>query len=368
MVTKLKPTTSFSSMPTLSHSAMVQAIRCTGHEHSLIVQGGMGGAKTAMLKEISELTGMRPVLLDCTTKADVGDCLMPNFYKDKDGQITAFDMVPNVEFGMHMNEDIVLCVDEVGKNRALMPALTRLFQERIFGSRKLSDRSILFGCTNLAAENVGDVLSPLLRNRVTVVRKLSPTNEEWMRWAIQNNIHPILISAAHEFPEFFTSFTDYENFQDNEYIYDPRDPSRTAYVTCRSLAGCNSYVSNRMSLGDESVLQLVAGTIGFSAAHKIITFMSLDDALPQYEEIVNRPKETKVPESAGAKIMIALKLMQRVEQEDYSQVHTYMERLPMEMQGLFFNQIIKLKTKRQWVEKQPKFTEFVRKNFALFTS
>lgn len=40
----------------------------------------------------------------------------------------------------------------------------------------------------------------------------------------------------------------------------------------------------------------------------------------------------------------------------------------MEMQGLFFNQIIKLKTKRQWVEKQPKFTEFVRKNFALFTS
>ncbi len=123
-----------------------------------------------------------------------------------------------------------------------------------------------------------------------------------------------------------------------------------------------------MILGDESVLQLVAGTIGFKAAHEILTFMSLDDTLPKYEEIVNRPKETKVPEAAGAKIMLALKLMQRVEQEDYSAVHTYMERLPMEMQGLFFNQMIKVASKRKWVERQPKFTEFVRKNFAMFTS
>lgn len=368
MTTKLQGN-SFSAMPTLSHSAMVQAIRHTGHEHSIIVQGGMGGAKTAMLKEIAALTGMRPVLFDCTTKVDIGDALMPSFHKDKDGQIDSFSHVPNIEFGLHLKEDIVLCVDEVGKNRALMPGLTRLFQERIFGNVQMTERSILFGCTNLAAENVGDVLSPLLRNRVTVMRKLSPTNEEWvLNFAIPNGIDPILIAAAYEFPQFFHSFTDYEEPKPDHDFYDPRVPSRTAFVTCRSLAGCNPYVANRRILGDESVLQLVAGTIGFNAAHKILTFMSLDDTLPKYEEIVHRPKETGVPEAAGAKIMLVLKLMQRVEQEDYNEVHTYMERLPMEMQGLFFNQIIKAASKRKWVEKEPKFTEFVRKNFAMFTS
>lgn len=368
MATKLKSQTHAPTEPILSHSAMVDAIATCGHLETIIMVGDMGSAKTDTLKELEKRTGMRGVLMDCTTKVDVGDMLMPQFVKDSHGNSIAFDMVPNVEFGLHLKEDIVLMVDEVGKNRGLMPALTRLFQERRLGNHFLTPKSILYAATNLSIEGVGDILPPLLRNRVTVIRKAKPTNTEWINWAGPNNINPILIAAAYEFPDFFATFTDVDKPEENLYIYDPRDQSRTAFVTARSLAKCSPYFDNRAVLGDASVLQLVAGKVGFKAAHDIMTFVSLDDALPTYEHVVANPEKVKVPEAVGAKIMMAIKLMQRVEQADYAAVHDYIERMPMEIQGLFFNQIMKHSAKQDWVGRHSKFAAYIRKNFHMFTS
>ena len=52
---------------------------------------------------------------------------------------------------------------------------------------------------------------------------------------------------------------------------------------------------------------------------------------------------------------------------DFPAVFTYIKRLPMEVQALFANQLMKTPTKAVWVSRQADFTEFARKNFALFT-
>jgi hypothetical protein len=59
--------------------------------------------------------------------------------------------------------------------------------------------------------------------------------------------------------------------------------------------------------------------------------------------------------------------MQRVEQAEFSAVFEYIQRLPMEVQALFANQLMKSQSKAVWVARQASFTEFCRKNFNLFT-
>lgn len=360
-----KQTTKFNaSTPLLSLSQCIDLIRNVGSDVTVLVQGDMGSGKTSLLKEITARTGMRGVYFDCTTK-DLGDLYLPRIKDTESGDCVSF--VPNEEFGIHHNEPIVLMLDELGKNRSILNGLLRVMQEKSVGSRKLPEGSIVFATTNLGAENVGDMLPPHARNRIMVVRMQKPNFDQWLLWAAPNGIEPALIAAVHEFPQMLDSFTDVDNPQDNPYIYDPRDASRTAFVTPRSLEKASHVLKKRDMLGDDVVLQAIMGLIGAKAAGDIMTMVNLGDTLPKYKEIADQPNKVKVPTAIGAQIMSALTCMQRVEAEDFANVFTFIQRLPMEIQGLFANQLMKSPTKAVWVARQATFTDFARKNFNLFT-
>lgn len=353
-----------SSTPSLTMKQCVSLISAVGTEVTMLVQGDMGSGKTSLLKEISKATGMRGVYFDCTTK-DLGDLYIPRFKDVETGDFVSF--VPNEEFGLHMDEPIVLMLDELGKNRSILNGLLRVMQEHSVGSRPLKEGSIVFATTNLGAENVGDMLPPHARNRIGVVRMIKPTYEEWMDWAAQNGIEPALIVAVREFPDMLASFTDVEDPKDNTYIYDPRDSSRTAFVTPRSLEKASRVLSHRDRLGDEVILPTMIGLLGAKGAHDIMTMVNLGDTLPKYADIATTPDKVKVPTSVGAQIMSALTCMQRVEAEDFTDVFTYVKKLPMEVQALFASQLMRSSSKAVWVSRNKSFTEFAQKNYNLFT-
>lgn len=367
MATKLTKTTFTASTPTLSMTAVIDLICSVGDEVTILVQGDMGSGKTSLLTEVAKRKRMRGVYFDCTTK-DIGDLFLPDISRSMSGEAQCVSFIPNEEFGVHHNQPIVLMLDELGKNRGILNGLLRVMQERHIGSRPLPKGSIVFATTNLGAENVGDMLPPHARNRIMVIRMLKPNFEEWMVWSSLNDIEPALIGAAHENQEFFQSFTDYENPDENMYIYDPRVPSRTSFVTPRSLAKCSPVLRNRAVLGEHTTKEAMAGLIGGAAAAQIMIVVTLDDQLPTYEDIARRQKDVKIPDSAAAKIMTAIKCLQRVERNDYDEVHDYILRMPMEIQGVFFNQVMKHPKKKEWVPETEKFTQFIRKNFGMFTS
>ena len=350
--------------PTLNISQCADLIATVGADITVLVQGDMGSGKTTLLKAISQRMKMRGVYFDCTTK-DLGDLYLPRIKDTETGDCVSF--VPNEEFGVHYGEPVILMLDELGKNRGILNGLLRVMQERSVGSRPLAEGSIVFATTNLGAENVGDMLPPHARNRIMVVRMKKPSYDEWMNWASQNGIEPALIAAVHEFPAMLESFTDVDNPQDNPYIYDPRDASRTAFVTPRSLEKASKVLARRDVLGGDIVRNAMMGLLGAKAALDIMTIVDLGDTLPKYDVIVAKPTTVKVPDSVGARIISALTCMQRVEQQDFAAVFSYVQRLPMETQALFCNQLIKNSSKAAWVARQSSFTEFTRKNYQLFT-
>lgn len=353
------------SASVLTLKQCVDLITNVGQDVTVLVQGDMGSGKTSLLKEVCARTKMRGVYFDCTTK-DLGDLFLPRISDTEGGDFVSF--VPNEEFGLHHNEPIVLMLDELGKNRSIMNGLLRVMQERSVGSRPLPEGSIVFATTNLGTEGVGDMLPPHARNRIMVTRMQKPNADAWMEWAMAHDIDPSLCAAVKEFPQMLDSFTDVENPQDNPYIYDPRDSSRTSFVTPRSLEKLSHVLKKRAVLGDDIVLQAGIGLVGAKAMHDIMTMVNLGDTLPSHEAIVADPMKTKLPTAIGAKIMLAIRSVQRAEQEDFDAVFAYMQRCPMETTALFATSIIKIKSKTIWVTRKQSFTDFVTKNYALFQS
>lgn len=182
---------------------------------------------------------------------------------------------------------------------------------------------------------------------------------------MENDMDPALMAAVHEFPQMLESFTDVDDFKNNPYIYDPRDPSRTSFVTPRSLEKLSHLLKKRPVLNDHIVLQGAMGLVGAKAANDIMTLVTLGDTLPRYEDYAANPDKVKIPDSAAACIMVALTAIQRVSQADFNNVATYLRRYQMEVQALFFTALAK-SSKGPWACSMSQMTDFIAKNHALF--
>ena len=342
----------------------VNSISLLGHKLTFILEGDIGNGKSATRFMLAEKHPKHRVFYcDCTTK-DVGDLMLPKFMElDADGQVVRF--VANEELGLHMDDPVIIMVDEFGKaNKSVQNALLCLMYERRMGSYKLHEESIVYGTTNLGAEGVGDILPPHARNRFCIITVKKWTNEQWMEWAIRNNCDPQIILFAKEHPEIFDSFTDVENPEDNEYIYHPK-VQRRAFVTPRSLENASHVLKVRDQLGPDVTVANLIGCVGERAAMDLKAQFSLSDQLVPLDEIKNNPKTAKVPTNAAAVCLMMYRTLSNIDRSWMDSWMDYMDRLPANMQGMFVNGVYsdKFDKKRQQaVVNNKKFTDFTMAN------
>ena len=338
----------------------VNSISLLGHKLTFILEGDIGNGKSATRFMLAEKHPKHRVFYcDCTTK-DVGDLMLPKFMElDADGQVVRF--VANEELGLHMDDPVIIMVDEFGKaNKSVQNALLCLMYERRMGSYKLHEESIVYGTTNLGAEGVGDILPPHARNRFCIITVKKWTNEQWMEWAIRNNCDPQIILFAKEHPEIFDSFTDVENPEDNEYIYHPK-VQRRAFVTPRSLENASHVLKVRDQLGPDVTVANLIGCVGERAAMDLKAQFSLSDQLVPLDDIKNNPKTAKVPTNAAAVCLMMYRTLSNIDRSWMDAWMDYMDRLPTEAHGMFVNGVYsdKFDKKRQQaVVTNKKFTDF----------
>jgi len=342
----------------------VNSISLLGNKLTFILEGDIGNGKSATLKTLGEKHQKhRTFYCDATTK-DVGDLMLPKFVElDRDGQFVRF--VANEELGLHIDGPVIIMVDEFGKaNKSVQNALLCLMYERKMGGYELHPESIVYGTTNLGAEGVGDLLPPHARNRFCIITVKKWENIQWMEWAINNDIDPQIILFAKEHPELFHSFTDYENPDDNEYIYHPK-VQRRAFVTPRSLENASHILKVRDQLGPDVTVANLIGCIGERAATDLKAQFSLSDQLVSLDEIKDNPKTAKVPTSAAAVCLLMYRTLSNIDRSWMDAWMDYMDRLPAEAHGMFVNGVYadKFDKKRQQaVVTNKKFTDFTMAN------
>ena len=343
-----------------------QLIKAVGHMRTVLLQGDMGTGKSSVLYELAKQTGFNPCYFDCTTK-DLGELMIPSLQSiETDGCVR---MIPNEELGVHLEQPVILMVDEFGKaNPSVKNGMLRLMLERKIGSYSLHPDSIIFATTNKGSEGVGDMLPPHARNRLTVVQTRKTNHMDWIEWGINNGIDATLLGWVKDNPQLMASFEDVKDPDENPYIFHPQQ-QRLSFVTPRSLHAASDILKVREAFDDQTLTAALMGTIGDRGAMDLMSFVKLADQLPSLQSVKDDPKNAKVPDSAAAICMVVYRTLAALEKDWLNAWMDYLPRLDTEAQALFANGVRAPKySKQAMVMQNKKFTEWAMKNSHLYSA
>ena len=353
------------SMYDISMAEVVSLISAVGHKRTVIVEGAMGSGKTTGIGR--GVANNHPdhiyIEFDCTNK-DIQDLSTPKFMKAVEDMVSDYvEFVPNSELGVHLGKPVIINFDEFMKAPPpVKKGVRRIMLERKVGNIDVTPDSIMYGTSNLAAEGLGDNLPAHQRNAVITVRMRKSTADEWVDWAIDNDLHPSVIGYAKENPHIFQSFEDISDPSENEYIHDPR-VQRDGVITGRSLHAASDVLHQRDHLTDATVTAALIGAIGRRGALDMMAFVELADQLPSLQSIKDDPLNAKVPNNSSATAMVVYRAISLMERDWLDAWMQYMERLPKEDQAVFVMAVTKPTYKGQtWIMLHGKFATWCREN------
>jgi hypothetical protein len=301
--------------------------------------------------------------IDCTL-LDLGDFALP--YTETHGDMKVTKFAPNARFKMHSGRKVIVMLDEIGKAmKSVKNVLLTLMLEHRIGDHYLPADSIVFGTTNLLSDGVGDMLEAHARNRVALVTVRKPDADEWIDWAIANDIAPEVIAWVKQFPHALASYTDNAQ-RENPYIFNPTRAGMGAVVTPRSLEKASHIAKQRAVLGDSLTISLLSGTIGESASRDMQSFFTVVDKLPTWEAIVKDPKTANVPSDTIAKCVLVFSAIARVEKDSLAPWLEYVKRIDLEWQALFATSVMKSQTKQTICVTNKEFRDWCVANTWLF--
>lgn len=338
-------------------------------DNTYMVRGETGIGKSAILKSLGKKPQFKNHMLcyvDMTTQ-DLGDVMMPTILEENGMKICKF--VPNSALGYQYKEPVIIMLDEFGKaNKAVKNAYLPLLQEHRTGENHLKDGSLVFATTNLSIEGLGDVLETHQRNRLNIITARKPSAEEWTIWAVDNNVHPIILAAAEQFPQMLGSFTEYPEPKDNKYIYHPKE-LRESFCTPRSLekASHMMHAIEGKGIGHATIGHALAGTIGPAAAYDVMALLQMNEKLPTIKEILASPTKASLPDSPAALILLIYTAVQSIEKETIDPWMKYIQRMKTEAQALFATTVLRT-GKGSTVGSSKAFIEYATRNGWAFGS
>lgn len=323
---------------TINLNQAATLIRAVGTSNTILLRGQPGVGKSSILASLArELPDYKPCYID-VANLDLGDLAMP--VVDKDSMTTSY--APNARFGISRGskQPVLLMLDELGKaSRPVLNMLLPVILEHRLGDVKLPTGSIVFATTNLDTDGVGDNIPAHAYNRMTVLNVANPTSEQWIAWAQGNDVAPVVLAFANEYPSIFDCYTDLDDDVTNPYIFNPRKGVTKAFCSPRSLEKASNIVKQQEVLGDALYPALV-GTLGENAANDLYALISLESTLPRFEQIVKAPDTTRVPavNESAAHFILAFMLAGRSTPDNLSAIVQYVNRWEhFEGQALFIN-------------------------------
>ena len=351
-------------MHTVTIKELRTLIPTIGKEITPIIQSEPGCGKTSLLHMLEEDLGDKYdyIYVDCPVK-DMSDIAMtiPNH------DTKTLESYVGSIFKLESDKPKVILLDEFMKSPKLLQVIfTRLMLERCVGDTPLPEGSIVFGTSNNQSDGVGDTMLAHAGNRVCILQMEKPQVDDWLIWATDNDIHPLIRAWVHMFPRSLASYLD-DNQEDNPYIFNPKK-HQLSFVSPRSLAKSSVIVSNRDTLGDKATMSALSGTIGTSASSDMSAFLSLEKKLPKFQDILDNPDKITIPSEISAQLMVMFQAVDILKtQDELSDFMKFVNRLPSsEMQAVFFTMMVKSKKAREIARGNKQIAKWCEENFDLF--
>lgn len=343
---------------------LVRLIPTIGEKLTPIIQSEPGCGKTSLLSMLEDNMGDKYdyIYVDCPVK-DMQDIAMtiPNH------DTRTLETYVGSLFKLDSPKPKVILLDEFMKAPKLLQVIfTRLMLERFVGDTPLPQGSIVFGTSNNQSDGVGDTMLAHASNRVCLLQMQKPKVEDWLVWASENAISPLIRAWVHMFPRALNSYLD-DNQKDNPYIFQPSKP-QLSFVTPRSLAKASVIVENRDILGEIPTMSALSGTIGYSASADMSAFLSLEKSLPDINEILQQPENVKVPDEISAQLMVMFQALDKLKTQDQlTNFMKFIKRIKSsEIQAIFFTMLVRNKETRTLARGNAEIAKWATENYELF--
>lgn len=340
-------TTSNSAMVAkLSFNECVSALKCDGHKVTHMFEGEPGIGKSALGKTVAAELGRDFVYLDIANMS-LGDLMYPV----PDRERKCMEFYPNEIFKLHEQKPCVIMLDEWTKGSKEVKNMTLpLVLERRLGSVPLHPETIVFSTGNMTRDGVGDSIQAHQKNRFTAVTMRKPTADEWIdNFALNNNVHPVVIAFVNEYPQVMESYMDMDETQLNEngYIFNPRK-QQSAYVSPRSLQFGSDVIWTKDQKTVDTLLAQLTGQLGAAGAADLLNFVRMNEELPPLAAVIADPEGATLPTKPTNRLLLTFSLLVRSDKDNVASIIKYMSRMNNEMQALFMNKLLSTKSKAQW--------------------
>lgn len=327
---------------TMSISELRKAIPIIGKSLTPVIISEPGVGKTSLLNMLEEDLGTTEydyVYVDCPVKdmSDIGMVIPNHETKTLEYYVASL-------FKLGNGKKKVICLDELMKAPKLLQIIfTRMMLERMVGDVPLPKGSIIFATSNNATDGVGDSMLAHAGNRVCKIEMSKPSAKEWLLWASENNVHRSIRSCVAMHPNWMASYRSGDQ-DENTVIFNPKKPNNQ-FVSPRSLAKSSVIVEHKNTLGENATMVALAGTIGVSAAKQMSAFLSLEEQLPDFKDILKKPDDIEVPKDMSALLMIMFQAIDLLEtQDELSKFMKFVKRVASdECQAIFFTMIMRAK-------------------------
>ena len=351
-------TINFANKLSLNQAAALIIACGAGNTFFLVGEPGIG--KTSLKRTIQRTLGdnYNYSYFDCAN-ADLGDVAMP--VVDHESKTTKY--YPNARFRITEGKPVFVMLDEFTKapqpvQNMLHPLLEA--HEGRLGDVPKPEGSIIVMTGNLTSDGVGDSLKGHTLNRITRIEVAKPTAEEWLLWAVEAGVHPVVLAWVKQFPHCLASYTEGDQ-DENPYIYNPKK-FQLSYVSPRSLELASRIVAQRDKFDSDALIAALAGTIGESAARDMQAFIAYQDELPTRERIIQTPKDAPIPTSAGATAVLVFSMITAVDKDNIAPIMEYVSRLEPEWQAVFCISLAKSKDKQAVAMRSRAFSDWALKN------
>jgi MoxR-like ATPase len=275
-----------------------------------LITGAPGIGKSDIIEQVAVSTGhdlliSHPVVEDPTDSKGLP-------FPSADGSVARFLPFGDLERALTAKTPLLWFLDDLGQaSTAVQAAKMQLILARRIGEHRLPDCVTFVAATNRHTDNAGvsRILDPL-KSRFATIVELVTSIEDWSKWAVTHDIHPMLIAFLRFRPDLLSS--------------DVRAKGMTNVHSPRSWG----FVSRMMGvIPAELELPAFQGGVGEGAAAEFLAFLQIARELPSPDVVLATPDTAPIPEKPSALYAIAAALAAYVKPANFDRGIVYAKRL-----------------------------------------
>lgn len=302
---------------------------CIAAKRPVLIKGAPGIGKSDIVSQAAEEAGAELII----SHPVVSD---PTDYKGLPGIVNnQAEFLPFGELrkAIEATKPTVFFLDDLGQApAAVQAACMQLLLARRINGHKVSDHVTFVAATNRREDRAGvtGMLEPV-KSRFATILELSVDVDDWVAWALENNLPIELIAFIRFRPNLL------HDFKASSDLVNSPCPRTVANIAYLMQAGIPKHLE----------FEVFTGTAGEAFSAEFIGFLKIFRELPNPDSILMDPNNAKVPTDPAVLYALCGALARRASDQNIDRVLTYFQRMPAEFNVLGVRDLTKINPELQ---------------------